>query len=81
VGLTKHGKRQDNAVALVDFLLTASSQKVYADGNFEYPVRGDVDPHPLLQSWGDFKEQTISLSALYTNSQDAFQIMVEAGWR
>jgi iron(III) transport system substrate-binding protein len=81
VGLTKHGKRQANAVALVDFLLTASSQKVYADGNFEYPVRADVDPHPLLQSWGDFKEQTISLSALYTNSQDAFQIMVEAGWR
>jgi iron(III) transport system substrate-binding protein len=81
VGLTKHGKRQENALALVDFLLTMSSQKVFADGNFEYPVRADVDPHPLLQSWGSFEEQTISLSTLYSNSQLAFQLMVEAGWR
>ena len=81
VGLTKHGKRQANALALLDFLLSTSSQKVFADGNFEYPVRGDVEPHPLLQSWGSFKEQTISLSTLYSNSQQAFQLMVEAGWR
>jgi iron(III) transport system substrate-binding protein len=81
VGLTKHGKRQANALALIDFLLSSSSQKVFADGNFEYPVRNDVDPHPLLQSWGSFEEQTISLSTLYSNSQEAFQLMVEAGWR
>ena len=81
VGLTKHGKRQANAVALLDFLLSSSSQKVFADGNFEYPVRDDVEPHPLLQSWGSFEEQTISLSILYDNSQEAFQLMVAAGWR
>ena len=81
VGLTKHGKRQANAVALLDFLLSSSSQKIFADGNFEYPVRDDVEPHPLLQSWGSFEEQTISLSILYDNSQEAFQLMVAAGWR
>ncbi len=80
VGLTKHGKRQANAVALLDFLLSSSSQKVFADGNFEYPVRDDVEPHPLLQSWGNFQEQTIALSTLYSNSQEAFQLMVAAGW-
>jgi iron(III) transport system substrate-binding protein len=81
VGLTRYGKRQANAVALVEFLLNANSQKVFADGNFEYPVREGVQPHPLLQSWGTFKEQTIPLSVLHTNSQQAFQIMVAAGWR
>lgn len=81
VGLTRHGKRQANALALVDFLLTTNSQKVFADGNFEYPVRLDVEAHPLLQSWGNFHEQTISLSNLYTNSQEAFELMVAAGWR
>ena len=81
VGLTKHGKRQANAVALLDFLLSSSSQKIFADGNFEYPVRDDVEPHPLLQSWGNFQEQTIALSTLYSNSQEAFQLMVAAGWR
>jgi iron(III) transport system substrate-binding protein len=81
VGLTKHGKRQANAVALLDFLLTSSSQKSFADGNFEYPVRVDVDPHPLLQSWGSFEEQTIALSTLYVNSLEAYQLMVAAGWR
>jgi iron(III) transport system substrate-binding protein len=68
-------------LALVEFLLNANSQKVFADGNFEYPVREGVQPHPLLQSWGTFKEQTIPLSVLHTNSQQAFQIMLAAGWR
>ena len=81
VGLTKHGKLQANAVDLLDFLLSSSSQKVFADGNFEYPVRDDVEPHPLLQSWGSFEEQTIALSTLYSNSLEAYQLMVAAGWR
>ena len=81
VGLTKHGKRSEAAIALINFLLAASSQRVFADANFEYPIRQDVSPHPLLASWGEFKEQTLSLSALAAKTQQAFTLMAEAGWQ
>jgi iron(III) transport system substrate-binding protein len=81
MGLTKHGKRSTEAVALINFLLEAESQRVFADANFEYPIRTDVQPHPLLASWGNFKEQSLALSSLAEKTQQAFTFMVEAGWQ
>ena len=80
-GLTRYGKRQEQAIALVEYLLTPSAQEIFANANFEYPIRTDVEPHPLLSSWGNFEEMTMPLSALYTHSQEAYQRMVAAGWR
>lgn len=81
MGLTRYAKRPSNALLLVSFLLEESSQRVFADANFEYPVIPDLLPHPLLQSWGPFVEQTISLSTLYVRSNRAYELMIEAGWR
>ncbi len=80
-GLTRYGKRQDNALAFMAYLLTPSVQSMFANANFEYPIRTDVEPHPLLVSWGNFEEQAIPLSVLYTHSQEAYQRMVAAGWQ
>lgn len=81
MGLTRHAKRSPEALALVEYLLSENAQRVFADANFEYPIRSDVTPHPLLTSWGTFKEQNLPLSQLYLHSQKAFQMMNEAGWR
>lgn len=81
MGLTKHGQRSADAIALMNFLLQTASQRVFADANFEYPIRNDILPHPLLASWGTFQEQTISLSLLASKTQDAFTLMVEQGWQ
>jgi iron(III) transport system substrate-binding protein len=81
VGLTKHGKRHQHAQALVEFLLTQEAQRVFADANFEYPIRSDLQPHALLQSWGDFREQTTPLSLYAEQTDRAYQLMEAAGWR
>ncbi|MFZ9782382.1 MAG: Fe(3+) ABC transporter substrate-binding protein [Bacilli bacterium] len=81
MGLTQASRRQANATRLVSYLLSASAQRVFADSNYEYPANQEVVPHPLLQSWGNFKEQTLPLSNLATYSLEAYQLMIEAGWR
>jgi iron(III) transport system substrate-binding protein len=81
VGLTKHGKRSQNALALVEYLLTIEAQRVFADANFEYPIRTDLTPHALLQDWGSFVEQTTALSVYASQTERAYQLMEASGWR
>lgn len=81
MGLTRYSQRSEHAKRLVEFMLSVDSQRIFADANFEYPARIGVEPHPLLSSWGPFIEQDVPLSVLATRSQQAFQMMVEAGWQ
>ncbi len=80
-GVVKHSPNKDNAVALLEFLLSQEAQRVFARANYEYPVNPEVAPSKLLQSWGAFKEDDLPLNKLGENNAEAVQIFNEAGWR
>ena len=40
------------------------AQKLYADKNHEYPVKPDVKVSTLVKSWGDFKQDKLSIEAI-----------------
>ena len=43
----------------IEFLSSGNAQKVFAESNFEYPVKpGTPSLAPLLESWGSFKALT-----------------------
>ena len=79
--MTKHAKNKANAQQLIEFLASKEAQRWYADINFEYPVRKDVEPSDLLKSWGDFKADSINLNQLGINNTEAVKIMDRAGWQ
>lgn len=81
VGLTASSKNKDNAIKFIEFLTTADIQKQFAENNYEYPVNPNVEPSELLKSWGEFKEQDISLTELGENGDEAIRIMNEVGWK
>jgi iron(III) transport system substrate-binding protein len=54
-GVTTHAKNKANAIKLIEFLSNDAAQKIYAEQNFEYPVKAGVAIHPLVASWGTFK--------------------------
>ena len=60
--VTKHAKNRGNAVRLIEFLSGEYAQKLYADQNYEYPLKKGVKTHPLVDSWGKFKADTINLA-------------------
>ncbi len=64
MALVKHAPNRDNAIRLMEFLVTRAAQQLYAEDNFEYPVRPDVPRSALVSSWGDFSEDHLSLSAI-----------------
>jgi iron(III) transport system substrate-binding protein len=48
--LAKHAPNRDNAIKLMEFLTSTDAQRVFADVNFEYPVRAGVPINPLVRS-------------------------------
>ncbi|WP_078551269.1 Fe(3+) ABC transporter substrate-binding protein [Bacillus alkalicellulosilyticus] len=79
--VTKHATNVENAIKFIEFLSSNDSQKVFAEGNNEYPVNPDVEQSETLKSWGEFKEQDIDLTILGVNNARSIQIFNEVGWK
>lgn len=79
-GVTKHAPNEENAVKLLEYLVT-EGQRYFADVNFEYPVNPEVEPHPILASFGDFKQDTLNAATYAANSIEAAKIMDRVGWK
>lgn len=60
--VTKSAKNYENAVKLITFLSGESAQKIYAEQNFEYPVKPGISLHPVVANWGDFTVDSIDLA-------------------
>ncbi len=81
IGMTSAAKNRDNATRLMEYLVSDKAQQWYAEANQEYPVRTGVAASTTLQSWGDFKSDSIELSKLGELNTDAVKLMDRAGWK
>ena len=61
---TKSAKNKANAIKLIECRSNDAAQKIYAERNFEYPVKPGVAWHPLVASWGQFKADKAFLSKI-----------------
>lgn len=80
-GVAKGAPNKENAVKFIEFLVSREAQQEFAGANFEYPVRSDVDISETLKQWGEFKADSINLSALGKHNNEAVKIMDKAGWK
>lgn len=80
-GVLKNAPNPQNAQQLIEFLASDAAQRMYADLNYEYPVKADVALNPVLESFGDFKAETLPLNLLGENNAKAVRIMDQAAWK
>ena len=80
-GVTRHAPNRANAVRLLEFLSGEEAQGLYAEANHEYPVNPAVPWSETLQSWGDFRADTLDLTRLGELNDEAVRIFDRAGWR
>ena len=62
--LTANAPNRDNALKLMEFLASDEAQKLYADGNFEYPVNPRVPASELVRSWGAFTPDSLNVAEI-----------------
>ncbi len=80
-GVAAHAPNKDNAIRLIEFLLSEDVQAQLSSFNFEYPVNASVPATDLLQSWGDFKKDQVNLAALGEHNEEAVKIFDQVGWK
>jgi iron(III) transport system substrate-binding protein len=81
VGMTVAARNSENALKLMEYLVGEEAQRWYAEVNHEYPVREGVAWSEILESWGEFKADTLNLSRLGELNGDAVRLMDRAGWK
>jgi iron(III) transport system substrate-binding protein len=80
-GVAKYAPNKENAIKFIEFLASKKSQEVFAKANYEYPVNREVVSSDLLKSWGEFKEDTLSLTKLGENNKKAVIIFDQSSWK
>lgn len=81
IGLTAAARNVEPARKLMEFLVSDTAQRWYAESNHEYPVVAGVAPSATLQAWGTFKADSINLSELGRQNAAAVRLMDRAGWK
>lgn len=74
-GVIKSARNKAEAIKLVEFLSSESAQKIYAEVDFEYPVKPGVKLDPIVAGWGNFKADTTSLAKIVKYRAQATRLM------
>jgi iron(III) transport system substrate-binding protein len=78
--VTASSPNLEEAQKLVSFMLSEEAQRVYAEANFEYPVRAGVPASDLVASWGSFEPDNIPLTKIGDLRGEALKIVEETGF-
>ncbi len=75
MALTRSAPNREAAVKLMEFLSSDAAQKIYAEINYEFPVNPGVARSALVEGWGVFTPDTISLARLAALRGAALKLM------
>ncbi len=79
-GVLKAAPHPDAAARFLEFLAGDEAQRIFSDGNNEYPVVATVAPNATLSALGEFKADTLNVANLGKNQPLAQRIFDRAGW-
>jgi iron(III) transport system substrate-binding protein len=81
-GVAKSSKNKAVAVRFLEYLASDSAQAYFADGNNEWPVVASVKlDNPALRLMGDFKSETVPVSAVGLNQVKVQQMLDRVGYK
>ncbi len=75
MAMTSSAPNHENALKLMEFLVSHKAQELYANLNFEYPLAAGVAVPPLVDSWGSLTSDNTSLADIAANRAQAVTIM------
>jgi iron(III) transport system substrate-binding protein len=78
--ITKNAPNKDNAVKLMEFLVSDEAQTVYSAANYEHPANPQVKPIELVASWGTLTPDSVNVEDIAKNLKLAAQIVVDTGY-
>src|SRR5690606_8109935 len=78
--LAKHAPNRANAVAFLEYLVSDEAQRIYAEANYEFPVKPGVAAHPIIAALGTLKVDTLSLTDIARQRAVASRLVDKVGF-
>ena len=75
-----HAPNRDNAIALLEYLVTDEAQSLYAKANYEYPVKAGVELDPVVASFGTLKIDALPLTRVVEHRRQASELVDKVGF-
>ncbi|MEO8242828.1 MAG: Fe(3+) ABC transporter substrate-binding protein [bacterium] len=77
IAMTKAAPDKAAALQLMEWLASDEAQNIYAETNFEFPVKPGVARSDLVQSWGSFTPDSAGLAEIAKLRPDAVKLIEE----
>ena len=76
----KSAPNRNAAIKFMEFMVSDAAQKIYADVNFEYPVKAGIQPDEIIASFGPLKPDTLPLDDVAKHRKAASQLVDKVGF-
>jgi iron(III) transport system substrate-binding protein len=80
IAMTAAAPNRDQALQLMEWLVSPAAQAIYAEVNYEYPVLAGTPLSDLVGGWGTFTADTTPMDTLAANRAAALRIMEEVNF-
>lgn len=78
--VARYSPNKDEAVRLLEYLVSDGAQKLYAEANFEYPVKAGAVLHPLISALGHLDVDSLTLAEIAANRDAASRLVDKVGF-
>lgn len=79
-GVAVHSPNKDAAIKFLEFLVSDEAQTIYAQANYEYPIRADIPVDPLIQALGTLKVDLMPLTEISSYRKRASELVDKVGF-
>jgi len=80
VVLARYAPNKANAMTLIEWLVGEQAQRVYADINYEYPVRAGIGINSTIAGYGKLDADTIPLAKIADQKKAAANLVDKVGF-
>jgi iron(III) transport system substrate-binding protein len=80
VVLTTHAPNKANAMKFIEWMVGEKAQHMYADLNYEYPLRGGIAVNPTIASYGALKPDPVPISKIAGYRKTAADLVDKVGF-
>jgi iron(III) transport system substrate-binding protein len=78
--LAKHAPHKDNALKLIEWLVSDKAQQMYADANYEYPIRPGIPVNRTIAGYGTLKADPMPISKIAEHKKAAANLVDKVGF-
>lgn len=78
--VARHSPNRDEAVQLLEYLVSDEAQKIYAEANFEYPVKEGAQIDPIIEALGELDVDPTPLTEIARNRDLASRLVDRVGF-